>query len=203
MLPLWLLPVFQRGVPGQPGLPAAQFLEAVPMAQPICRSLCLLLCPRLQSPASTAIVHIEPCLHEEPILCGTTASWPCEDHHPRPCPPRVSYPTQLFPFRVTVRLAAPQQVRAFLLSSCLNFTYVSSLKRSPNYPVKKKNFWVHEFGVLASKQLRRLSSASVCCLPSVYQCLGKALKTLNMSACLQALCCLCFWSVSQLEDFSE
>lgn len=172
------------------------------MAQPTCRSLCLLLRPRLQSPASTAVVHIKPCLHEEPILCGTTSSWPCEDHHTRPCPPRVSYPTQRLPFHFTVGLSTPQQVRPFLLTPSLNFTSVSSLKRSLNYPVKKKN-WVHEFGVLVSKQLRRLSSASVCCLPSVYRCLGKALETFNMSACRQALCCLCFWSVSQLEDFSE
>lgn len=130
MLPLWLLPVFQRGVPGQPGLPAAQFLEAVAVAQPTGRSLCLLLRPRLQSPASTAAVHIKPCLHEEPVLGGTTSGWPCEDRHPRPCPPRVSYPTQLLPCHVTVGLSAPQQVRPFLSSPCLNFKYASSLTRS-------------------------------------------------------------------------
>lgn len=59
-----------------------------------------------------------------------------------------------------------------------------------------------EFGVSVSKPLRRLSPASVCCLPSVYRCLVKVLKTVNMFACWRLSVACAFWSVSQMVDLS-
>lgn len=152
--------MFQRGVSGQSGFPAAKFLEAVPLAQPACRRLRIFLCPRLQSPPTAAVVYIKPSLHAEPVVCGAASNQLREDL------PRVSLSTQPFSFHVAVGLSATEQVRLLVWSLVLVLKGIPSLKRFSHHPVKKsKSFGVHGIWCSCIKAFERAFSC-LCLLPA-------------------------------------